>query len=269
MELASIIVIVLIFYLLSKWKKDSTNSNAIQKNFLPPLPKNYRIYEDSLSIAGISFYKDQAIRFVGAKEHDLQFERDKHNRHDANAIKIIGISKNNHYLLGHVPKEIAAKIEATELFHEIKPRLRRIYMSERGFIDIQFQIIGPNKSNDTYNRYDRERPADTAQIDCLNYFNCTYKSSITTAEAANLISQLNSKCSHDEWQEWLSYSRILEEFMDPEFLEAYEIKKISKSKLITTLEILRSNNKSYIYLEDNPDLIADTLLENQLTAKAK
>lgn len=114
-----------------------------------PLPSGFRIYFDRVPVMGITMRKVDAAAFCKAQGRALALERELGNRHDANAIKLIGSwkgwfgRKSRH--LGYVPADMAAKLAATGLADAVRPRLMKTYLSTDGFVEIEFQIIGPKE----------------------------------------------------------------------------------------------------------------------------
>ncbi|RVU86302.1 hypothetical protein EOL70_02310 [Leucothrix sargassi] len=119
------------------------------------IPKNHRIYEQEFGIEGIQYKKDNfhAVNTPGAK---LVFalKRDKKNPKDANAISIIAIKKgffwDTEKPIGYVPAKIAAYIADTGLIKSLVIRPKRSYVSDDGFIEFSFDILGPKDKYDQY-----------------------------------------------------------------------------------------------------------------------
>ena len=111
-----------------------------------PIPAGFQIYEERLEAAGVQFYKAQATAFArngGA----LEFQREPHNPHDANAIALVGCYKGwfslKREVIGHVPKEVAAQLAKSGLAAQVRPRLLKTWIGDTGYVEIMFQIIGP------------------------------------------------------------------------------------------------------------------------------
>ena len=54
------------------------------------IPDGFQIFEDRLEVAGVSFRKSNAASFAKSGTKWLELERDHGNKHDINAIKVIG-----------------------------------------------------------------------------------------------------------------------------------------------------------------------------------
>lgn len=114
-----------------------------------PLPAGFRIYFDSVPVMGVTMRKVEATTFCKAQGRQLVLEREPDNRHDPNAIKVIGSWKGwfrrKSRLLGYVPAEMAAKLVETGVAPKVLPRLKKTYLGDDGFVEIEFQIIGPKQ----------------------------------------------------------------------------------------------------------------------------
>lgn len=98
--------------------------------------------------------EDSAAFCEGTGKQWLEFDLDPDNPHDRNAIKVWGcwnswIGKRRK-LLGFVDKEEAAKMARLGVSSMIQPRLLKTYVGRDGFVEIQFQIIGPSEHAPAY-----------------------------------------------------------------------------------------------------------------------
>lgn len=111
------------------------------------IPEGFQIFEDHLEVAGVSFRKSDALMFIRSNNKWLELRREKVNKHDKNAIKIIGCSKGlfgtKRRFIGYVPKEVSSLIVNNGFWGQIQPRLSKTYIGTDGFIEIIFQILGP------------------------------------------------------------------------------------------------------------------------------
>ncbi len=109
------------------------------------IPEGFQIFEDRLEVAGVSFRKEDAAAFAGAKNVWLEFEREPGNKYDENAIKVIGCSKGffgtKHRFIGYVPKEVSRVIVEGGYWGQIRPRLLKTYLGNQGYVEILFQIL--------------------------------------------------------------------------------------------------------------------------------
>lgn len=110
---------------------------------LPPIPSGFQIYEARISVAGLSYKKENALRFIrSSEEHSLEFEREPTNPIDKNAIKIIGVAGNSRYEVGYVPADIAKQLASSGLSNLVLARLERAYAGSNDYVDLIFQVIG-------------------------------------------------------------------------------------------------------------------------------
>ena len=125
-----------------KPKPKFTGTNVSQ-GFKNEIPAGYQIYLKSPNLAGITHRKGDAISFVQGVHHTLEFERDPSNPHDPSAIKIIGNSSAGRFHIGFIPAEDAEEIVGHSLFNYIKPRLNHLYLSDSGYIEIEYDVLLP------------------------------------------------------------------------------------------------------------------------------
>lgn len=119
------------------------------------IPEGFQIFEDRLEVAGVSFRKSDAASFATSKNGWLELEREHGNKHDKNALKVIGCSKGffgtKRRFIGYVPKDVAKKIVEGGFWGRIRLRLLKTYVSDGGFIEILFQILGPKGQKHQFN----------------------------------------------------------------------------------------------------------------------
>lgn len=114
---------------------------------LPKIPDGFQIYEERLEVAGLAHHKADAARFARGKQKALEWEPEPQNRHDKNAIRLFGCYKGffrtKRILIGYVPKEVAETMVERGLVADAQPRLLKTFVSDGGFIEILFQVVGP------------------------------------------------------------------------------------------------------------------------------
>ena len=106
-----IVIIAFIAYYIYSQSKSSGNSNQSNtsdssysssstkkaQSFLPPIPKDHQIYVSNMMVAGITFRKNDVLRFMKATDQTLALEQEPNNPHDKNAIKVIGVTPSARY----------------------------------------------------------------------------------------------------------------------------------------------------------------------------
>lgn len=119
------------------------------------IPDNFQIYEERLDVVGIQYRKETATKFVEQKNQWLEFECEPSNKHDSNAIKILGCYNQDNNVVklhvGYVPAEVAKVVTAFSA-SECRVRLLKTYVGESGFVEILFQILGPKGRIEEYAR---------------------------------------------------------------------------------------------------------------------
>jgi hypothetical protein len=135
------------------------------------IPDGFQIFEERLEVAGVSYRKQDAIAFATAKTLWLELEPDPGNKHDSNAIKVIGCSKGWFFtkrrFVGYVPKEVAKGIVEGGFFAQVRPRLLKTYVGDRGFVEILFQLLGPKGIKHEYRQSTASKDDHIALIERL------------------------------------------------------------------------------------------------------
>jgi len=243
--------------------KSSSSSNPQAQNFLPPIPKGYQIFCQHLEVAGLSFRKEDAMRFFKGSEHTLKLERELNNEHDKNAIKVIGVTSSSKHFLGYVPKEVSEQIISTHLLENIKPRLARIYQGSDGFMEIQFQLIGLKEHKKQYDDFLNNQPADSSQKDFYKFLSLPIPKGLTTAEAAKTMAEIRKNPGTHEFnlKEYEAFNDILDEFDDSDFRASYDLKKVGKTILNEALNQLKQEGKTYEHLSINIDEVVERVIK--------
>lgn len=231
------------------------------QSFLPPIPPDHQIYASQMPVAGIQHHKEEALRFARSVNQELLLERDPTNSYNRNAVRLIGVSGSNRYFIGYLPREIAEQIARTNLFDSIKARLGRIYEGHNGFLDIQYQLIGPKSGKATFDAYFDNKPPDAHQKEYCKFFGLKLARGLTTKQAQLTIAEHRKSLTPDQLAEWDGFCNILSEFDDNDFREINELKKVSQAVLNDALNQLRQEGKSYSYLSNNTDDVADRVLK--------
>ena len=100
-------------------------------------PKGYRRFALAVSVKGTSHYLREAKAWINSSDLSLDLEREPHNEHDENAIKVIGISKNimgiKRRHIGYVDR-YTATIDIGEYdLKRVKPTIHRIAVLKNFF----------------------------------------------------------------------------------------------------------------------------------------
>ena len=241
----------------------SINSSGRGANFLPPIPKDYQIYNGRLSVAGVEHRRDEAIRFADDADQTLLLEREPDNTHDANAIKVIGVSHSKHYFLGYVPKEVAEQIVGSGLVDVVQPRLGRIWRTDGGYVDVTFQIVGPKNRKVQYVEFLNDKPAHPWDKEFFKFFGLPVPNGLTSGQAEKIIAEHRKKLEIEDkvaLEEWAAYEEICEQFDDADFRSELELKKVSDKVLKEALEALKRDGDTMRSLAANIDRVVTKVI---------
>ena len=127
----------------------------VKEYFKVAIPDGYRIFEKEFEIAGISFKKNNFIKIMKNKVQ-IAFELvpEPNNPKDVNAIQIVGSRKGFFGQvskpLGYVPAAISSYVADSKLLEELMVRPKRLYVSDNGYIEFIFDILGPKELYEKY-----------------------------------------------------------------------------------------------------------------------
>jgi hypothetical protein len=231
------------------------------QNFSPSFPADHQVYRTSL-VAGIFYRKDDAILFVNGNNHELQFQRELDNKHDKDALKVIGISNGASYFIGYVPKDLAAQIRRSGLADKVKPILDRIFYNSNNFIEIRFKVIGLKSDRKKFHDWFDCKLASYEQKNFYKFFNIPIPKKLTNKEAVETIRETYKRLQEERSEilkEYNAYESIIEDFNDRYFRQDYEIKKPRRAVLLEVLETLSKYGYSYQFMNTNIDIVLDRL----------
>lgn len=232
-------------------------------NFLPPIPDGYQIFEKRLSVTGIKYRREDALRFANASDQTLAMERDATNAHDANAIKVIGIASGMRHFIGYIPREVSEQIVGSGLADVVRPRLERIWRSGTGYVDVMFQVVGPKEKKSQYLGYLTSKPAGAEEKEFLKFFELPIPKGLTSGQAAELIEAHRTKLEVGDLaklDEWDAFVKIRDEFDDADFRDIAGLKKVSAKILNEAIDALKSEGETMSSLADDVDKVADKVL---------
>ncbi|MCO7225764.1 HIRAN domain-containing protein [Pleionea sp. CnH1-48] len=114
--------------------------------FKPPIPKGYRIFYSEIDVSGVGFRKKAIHKTFSSSNPEFYLESEPHNKHDDNAIKVMALKKGwfrtKKFHIGYVPKEVAKEIADKDLFDKLLPRIRNLWLGDRGGVKIYMDILG-------------------------------------------------------------------------------------------------------------------------------
>lgn len=241
--------------------QSSSESQGSGKSFLPPMPTGYQIFVKNIPVAGIQHRKDEAMKFARSINQKLTLQREPNNEFDKSAIKLIGLSGSTQFFIGYLPKQLSAQIIGTGMFESVKARLGRIYISSNDYLDIQYHVIGPKVDKKKFDEFLSNQPADLSHKDYFKFFALPIPKGLTAGQAEQAISEHMKASKPEEQEEWNGYKTLIEEFDDKDFRENYDLKKVSKAVLIEAINQLKATGKTYKYLSDNIEEVAEKIIE--------
>ena len=274
MEYLPLLIIVLIIYYIFRDKgdeKSSKNPNKatrtgtnVSQRYKNPIPKGYQIYRSGLPIAGISYRKGDVIDFLQGVHHSLEFHRDPSNEHDPNAIKIIGISSAGRFHIGFIPAEEAEIVVKRGFFDYILPRLNHLYLSDSGYIEIDYDILIQRDQMKVSRTLDLEEPVTKDQKDFLRYFEQSIPKGLTVGQANQLISEFTEKMNVEcpgKIAEYDAYQEILNELDDKDERDMYDLKKPPMAIVEQALRQLKERGLTYVQIHDDMQSLADEIFK--------
>ena len=241
----------------------SGNSAGKGTNFLPPIPKGFQIFASRLSVAGIQYRRDDALRFANDSDQTVALERDSDNPHDPNALKVIGVGREMRRVIGYVPREAAEQIVGSGLADVVQARLERIWCGGDGYVDITFQIIGPKDKKAQFYDFLKGKPADPLQKEFLKFFGLPIPRGLSAGQAEPIIAEQRKRLEAEDkamLDEWDAYVDICDEFDDADFRDTYDLKKVSRTLLKEALEDLKGSGATMRSLADDIEKVVEKLI---------
>jgi hypothetical protein len=274
MEYLPLILLVLIIYYFFRDKGDEKSSRGqskstktgtnVSQRYRNPIPKGYQIYSSGLPVAGISYRKGDAIDFLQGMRHSLEFERDPSNEHDPNAIKIFGISTSGRFHIGFIPADEAEIIVKRGFFDHILPRLNYLYLSDGGYIEIDYDVLIQREQMKVSRALDLEEPVSKDQKDFLRYFEQSIPKGLTVGQADQLIAEFTDRMNVEQpgkIDEYNAYQDILNELDDKDERDMYDLKKPPMAVVEQALKQLQAQGMTYVQIHDDMQTLADEIFK--------
>lgn len=248
---------------------------TIELKFHPPMPDGLVLYS-WISVAGINHEKRAALRFAKNRNHRLVLELDRRDKKDSNALEVVGCSngliRRYRDVIGYIPKEVAICIVEGGYWGSIEPRLRRIYVGDDDYIDVELQLCGPKKENKRFHRLreqleDRKfegRPATQLQKEFYLTFDFDVPKGLTYLAAKQFVKEKSAeigKEDEDALQVWKFFRDILKELSDPETCEAYGIKAVRISRSRSAVVTLIDEGQSLEDISSDIQIVVDKLID--------
>ena len=118
-------------------------------------------FEHDVEVSGVKYRFNNARKFVRRSKRRLYFERDTNNRHDPYSIRVIGKYKHRlfegHKCIGYVPTDVAKQLVAPGLVEKVSAQLSLLWMEDKNYMAIRFDIVGSKDDYEKYRSYDQQR----------------------------------------------------------------------------------------------------------------
>jgi hypothetical protein len=270
------ILFSLAFYFLKNMGKDSSvrggnrstspssKGGSVSERFSGGIPTGYQIYLHQPVLAGVQFRKADAIDFAQGADHSIEFERDPANEHDANAIKVIGISSGRRHHIGFLPAEDAKTIVKRGFESGVIPRLRNIYLSDSGWLNIEYDVLIQKDLMKASKALDLEEPMNKSQKDFLKFFDQPIPKGLNVGQATTIIEEFTAKMNAEhpnKIDEYDAYDEIMWMIDDKEERDQYDLKKPPMSVLKQALGVLLEKGVTYVQIKDDMQLLADEIFK--------
>jgi hypothetical protein len=110
----------------------------------PNRPEGTQLFQQRVYVAGCHAYPGTR-RFAAGKRLRLELQPEPKNKHDSNAIKVIGVSRgivfSRRYHIGYVPKDLALAIVKGGFLGKVGADLRMVESGEH--VNVVFDLYGP------------------------------------------------------------------------------------------------------------------------------
>lgn len=119
--------------------------------FKSAIPKGMRLYTTT-RVVGTSYRLEDVLAWSTTKKQHLQLSGDPNNKHDKNAIMVIGSCRTRkgeqHVQLGFVERELAERIASMRVkgVIDLRARLKCIWIGDNADqASIEFDLLGPKE----------------------------------------------------------------------------------------------------------------------------
>lgn len=108
-----------------------------------------------------------------------------------------------------------------------------------------------------------QRPADSVQKEFYRFFGIKVPSRLTYLAATEYISKHQQTLDSPQLDDWDSYESILDELMDKDTRDSYDIKKPSVTTIRAAIKALRQSGIPMSDLENDLEIVTQKLIELQ------
>ena len=127
---------------------------SIYVRFKSSIPVDMKMIEYDIEVSGVNHRYYNVKKFAQRSKRRIYLEREPDNKHNLNAIRVIGESKGWFFevkkCIGYVPADVAKQLVATGLEDIVKPQLRFIWIDNKNHMAVLFDILGLESDYEKY-----------------------------------------------------------------------------------------------------------------------
>lgn len=113
-----------------------------------------QVIEHGIEVSGVNYRFNTVKKFAKRRKKRIYLKREPGNKNPPNKIKVIAKSKGWFFetkkCIGYVPTDIANQLIDTGLEERVKVRLRLIWIEDKNYMGVRFDLVG---RNDAYEKY--------------------------------------------------------------------------------------------------------------------
>jgi hypothetical protein len=227
------------------------------KNIDQRLPPDYSIFIKNSQITGISYRREDVIKFIHSEGLCLALELEPSNTMDINAIKLIGKTDGADYLLGYIARGYAQQIADSGMFQQLLPRLMRVYQGKDDYVDITFQILGPKDLKEKFGLFKPIPQPSEEHLEFLSFLNIEIPDDASLEDVIEIIGA-NSDSGISLFNQ---YSSMMEELCSSEFCETYGLEGIERQSILDLINKMISEGKAFKDVIQSDEEIFERLVE--------
>jgi hypothetical protein len=140
----------------------------------------------------------------------------------------------------------------------------RAYRGTDDYFEIHLQIVGLKAKKSKCDSFAKKLPAQDSHKEYLMYWSIPFDDDLTVGDAELKISEHSSKARLDAiaWEEYITYQNLLDVFYDESQREYYGIQEVHRAVVMAAVKAMRDELGSYSDVADDPDAIAQRVLED-------
>lgn len=258
MEIIIIIVIIVVIYFFS-----SRGRKKITDKKTKALSKEERVLKENSVWLHERWEKARKEYKSGEVASVPQWFFDKVTDRQIQKIKEIGLDINLRSITKGEASDIIGIFEPVEDEQEEILRFFKVSLNGMNKLRASYEIEKLFSLKDNPDLW-KNREASPIQKEFYRFFDLKVPKGLTYLEASNYISEYSSKISVEDeskFNEWDEYESIYDDIDNPDFREAYEIKKVSLSLYRSAINELKKEGYSLSNLNDDVDIVIQKIIE--------